>query len=448
MKQIWNKKSSKKTDDLVSSFTIGNDRQLDLYLAEADVIGNIAHIKMLCETGLVSEEEKDNLVKELLAIYDRIQKNDFAIEEGVEDIHSQIEYMLTTKLGDAGKRIHTGRSRNDQVLLDIKLFTRQRIKQIVDKANAVFHRLIDLSNEHKDVLIPGYTHLQVAMPSSFGLWFGAFAESLVDDLILLKAAYDINQQNPLGSGAGYGSSFPLKREITTKLLGFNDMAYNVVYAQMGRGKVEKTTCFALSSIGTTIAKFAMDACLYMSQNFGFISLPEEFTTGSSIMPHKKNPDVFELLRAKGNAFKSLPMQIDMITGNLPSGYHRDLQLLKELYIPAIEELLESLDMLNFILNHIIINKNIIDDDKYKYAFSVDEVDKKVSQGIPFRNAYEAVGEEIIKGTFNPERKTRHTMEGSINNLCNDKIIQKMDRVIESFHFEKAEQAISALLANR
>ncbi len=443
--KLWEK--SVQVDKAIETFTIGRDKELDLLLAKYDVLGSMAHITMLQSIGLLTADELHKLLPELKNIYTLAEEGDFIIEEGVEDVHSQVELMLTRQLGDIGKKIHSGRSRNDQVLLDLKLFTRDKIKELTNDILKLFHELIIQSEHFKDILMPGYTHLQVAMPSSFGLWFGAYAESLVDDLTFLQAAYRICNRNPLGSAAGYGSSFPLNRTMTTELLGFESMNYNVVYAQMGRGKLERNVSFALASIAGTIAKLAYDACLFNCQNFGFVKLPDECTTGSSIMPHKKNPDVFELTRAKCNKIQSLPQQIMMISNNLPSGYFRDLQILKEVYLPAFKELADCIEMCTYIIKEIKVNDHILDDSRYDLMFSVEEVNRLVLQGTPFRDAYKKVGLEIEAGQFTPNKKIHHTHEGSIGNLCNDKIIALMERSFESFNFEKVEQAEKELLAN-
>lgn len=441
--KLWDKGVS--VNEWIERFTVGRDREMDLYLAEYDVLGTIAHITMLETIGLIGHDELPILRKELITIYNEIKAGNFSIEEGVEDVHSQVEMILTRRLGDMGKKVHSGRSRNDQVLVDCKLFIRSEIRSMVESVQTLFEKLMEQSERHKDVLIPGYTHLQVAMPSSFGLWFGAYAESLTDDMHLLEAAYKIANQNPLGSAAGYGSSFPLNRTLTTELLGFDDLSYNVVYAQMGRGKTEKITAFAMASVAATIARLAMDVCLYMSQNFAFITLPDEFTTGSSIMPHKKNPDVFELIRAKCNKIQSLPNELTMMLVNLPSGYFRDMQILKEIIFPAFADLRDCIDITTFMMDKLIVNKNILDDDKYKYLFSVDELNKLVLQGVPFRDAYKMVGGEINKGNFHPDKKVAHTHEGSIGNLCNDKISKKMKNSISAFHFEKTDFAVQKLI---
>jgi argininosuccinate lyase len=429
----------------VTRFTVGTDREIDIQLAPFDVLGSLAHIQMLESIKLLTKDELANLSKELKNIYTQIVKGDFKIEEGVEDIHSQVELLLTKKLGDVGKKIHSGRSRNDQVLLDVKLFIRSEIQNLTEEIQKLFDLLISKSEEHKDKLLPGYTHLQLAMPSSFGLWLGAYAESLVDDLITLEAAYRVANKNPLGSAAGYGSSFPLNRTMTTELLGFDDLNYNVVYAQMGRGKAERIVAQAMSNVAATLAKLSMDACLYLNQNFAFISFPEELTTGSSIMPHKKNPDVFELIRAKCNGLQSLPNEIAMLTTNLPSGYHRDLQLLKEKLFPAFQTLKDCLQMASLMLSNIQVKENILSDEKYKYLFSVEEVNKLVLGGMPFRDAYKKVGQDIEQGKFSYQPKVNHTHEGSIGNLCNDKIKANFENVLSKFNFTKAQNALTKLV---
>lgn len=443
--KLWQKTTNVKEE--VEKFTVGKDRELDMLLAEFDVLGSLAHTTMLESIGLLEKDELTVLQKELKIIYSQIKKGDFSIEPHVEDIHSQVELLLTNRLGEAGKKIHSGRSRNDQVLLDLKLFIRAEIQKNVNAVKELFDQLISLSEQHKDKLLPGYTHLQIAMPSSFGLWFGAYAESLVDDLILLQAAYKISNKNPLGSAAGYGSSFPLNRQMTTDLLGFDSLNYNVVYAQMGRGKSERSVSMAMASIAATLAKMAMDVCLYISQNFGFISFPDELTTGSSIMPHKKNPDVFELIRGKCNKIQALPNEISMMIVNLPSGYHRDLQLLKESLFPAFQELNSCLEMATFMLKNITVKTDILSDPKYKYLFSVESVNEEVLKGIPFREAYKKVGAEIENGTFSPSGKINHTHEGSIGNLCTNEIVGMMNDVIKNFNFEKTEKAITKLVSN-
>ena len=429
----------------IEEFTVGKDRELDLYLAPYDILGSMAHIIMLESVGLIEKNELPVLLEELKKLYQIAIDKKFVIEDGVEDVHSQVEFMLTQKLGDLGKKIHSGRSRNDQVLLDLKLFTRDAIKEIVESASSLIDILLRRAEQTKHILMPGYTHLQIAMPSSFGLWFSAYAESLTDDLELLFSVYKITNQNPLGSAAGYGSSFPLNRQLTTNLLGFWKMNYNVVYAQMGRGKVEKIVSFALANLAGTLSKLAFDVCLFMNQNFNFVSLPAEFTTGSSIMPHKKNPDVFELIRAKCNKLQGIPNQISLMTNNLPSGYFRDLQIVKEVFLPSFKELNDCLNIATLALENISIKENILDDSKYDFLFSVEEVNKLVLQGVPFREAYKIVGEQIETGKFQPEKQVNHTHEGSIGNLCLDKIAEFKNEKIESFHFEKVEEAINELL---
>ncbi|MFC2138035.1 argininosuccinate lyase [Bacteroidota bacterium] len=441
--KLWDK--GIEINKIIEDFTVGKDRELDLYLAQHDIVGSIAHIKMLQNIGLLTKEELDVLNKELINIHKEIIDGEFLIEEGVEDIHSQVELLLTNRLGDIGKKVHSGRSRNDQVLLDLKLFIRTELQIIAHELKELFSLLIDQSNKYKEVLMPGYTHLQLAMPSSFGLWFGAYAEALVDDLLLLLTSYKIVNQNPLGSAAGYGSSFPLNRKMTTDLLGFEDLSYNVIYAQMGRGKTEKTVTFAISSLAGTISKMAYDVCLYMSQNFDFISLPDELTTGSSIMPHKKNPDIFELIRAKCNKIQALPYEISLIVNNLPSGYFRDSQIIKECFIPVFKEISDCINVLIFAIKKLKINQKILDDKKYKYIFSVEELNKKVLKGIPFRDAYKQVGEEIANNTYQPDKTISHTHEGSIGNLCNDKIKKKFEKVFQEFPFEVVEEKIKKLL---
>ena len=432
----------------VEKFTVGNDREFDLQLAPFDVLGSIAHAKMLAEVGLLTKDEAQKLSRELKNIYTSIHDSRFTIDETVEDIHSQVEFLLTQKLGDVGKKIHSARSRNDQVLVDIKLFLRNEIEELVKKILPFFELLQSQSEKYKDDLLPGYTHLQLAMPSSFGLWFGAYAESLVDDIITLKAAYDVVNKNPLGSAAGYGSSFPINRTLTTNLLGFETLNYNVVYAQMGRGKSERIVAMALANVADSLSKLSMDACLFLNQNFDFISFPAELTTGSSIMPHKKNPDVFELIRSYGNRVKSLPNEIMLMTTNLPSGYHRDLQLLKEHLFPAFKTIQNCLEMAGLMLSNIEIKKNILADEKYKYLFTVDEVNKLVMQGMPFRDAYKIVGQNVEDGSFTPPplgEVGRGLHEGSIGNLCNEEIKKQMQKVVNSFPFASVRSAISDLL---
>lgn len=443
--KLWEKGT--KINALIESFTVGKDREMDLYLAKFDVIGSLAHTKMLEHIGLITSDELSLLTLELKTIYREIADEKFVLEEGIEDIHSQVELLLTKRLGEVGKKIHSGRSRNDQVLLDLKLFTRDAIKTTTENTLDLFNILISQSKKYSGILMPGYTHLQVAMPSSFGLWFSAYAESLTDDLLLLQACYRIADQNPLGSAAGYGSSFPLNRQMTTDLLGFETLNFNVVYAQMGRGRMEKTVLFALSSIASTISRMAWDVCLFMSQNFNFVALPDELTTGSSIMPHKKNPDVFELLRAHCNRIQALPAQMLTVTNNLPSGYFRDMQLTKELFIPAFQELNECITIAAFAIENLKVNESILNDDKYQYLYSVEEVNRLVLGGMPFRDAYLEVGSSIEKGTFSPSKEILHTHEGSIGNLCLEQIENKMNAVMADFNFEKATTAISSLLAD-
>lgn len=441
--KLWEK--NVQVDQEVERFTVGKDREMDLYLAKYDVLGSMAHITMLESIGLLTDEELRTLLAALRQIYAIADEGKFVIEEGIEDVHSQVELMLTRSLGDMGKKIHSGRSRNDQVLLDLKLFTRAQIKELVSAVGDLFDVLIAQSNRYKTVLMPGYTHLQVAMPSSFGLWFGAYAESLVDDLQLLQAAFKVCNRNPLGSAAGYGSSFPLNRQMTTDLLGFDSLDYNVVYAQMGRGKMERTVAFAMAGIAATLSKLAFDACMFNSQNFGFIKLPDQFTTGSSIMPHKKNPDVFELTRAKCNKIQGLPQQITLICNNLPSGYFRDLQIIKELFLPAFDELKDCLRMATHMLRELKVNEHILDDERYALMFSVEEVNRRVVAGVPFRDAYKQVGLEIEAGQFQPDKTVNHTHEGSIGNLCNTQIETMMQAVIAGFGFERMNQAEEKLI---
>lgn len=442
--KIWEK--TIQVDKKIEKFTVGKDREMDVFLAKHDILGSMAHIKMLESAGLLQKNELTLLLAELKSVYQLAEAGNFNIEEDVEDVHSQVELILTRKLGDVGKKIHSGRSRNDQVLVDLKLFTRERLSNIVENVSMLTDTLIEQSNRYKDVLLPGYTHLQIAMPSSFGLWFGAYAESLADDLQLLLSAWKITNRNPLGSAAGYGSSFPLNRQMTTDLLGFDNMNYNVVYAQMGRGKMERTVANALASVASTISKLAYDACLYSSQNFGFIKLPDEFTTGSSIMPHKKNPDVFELTRAKCNKIQSAPQQIMMITNNLPSGYFRDMQIIKEVFIPLFDELLDCIEMTAMMVSRIRINETILDDPKYDFIFSVEAVNNLTLTGIPFRDAYKQVGLEIEAGNFTPDKKVHHTHEGSIGNLCNEEILVYKNNIIGQFSFDNVKHAIDQLLS--
>ena len=440
--KIWDKGFS--IDKRIEKFTIGHDRELDVWLAPFDVLGSMAHSQMLHKIGLLEKAELEALLDGLKEIYQQVEAGNFEIEEGIEDVHSQVELILTRKLGDIGKKVHSGRSRNDQVLLDLRLYIRHEIQNLVELSHQLFKTLISLSEKHKNILMPGYTHTQVAMPSSFGLWFGAYGESLVDDLILLQAAFRVANQNPLGSAAGYGSSFPLDRTMTTQLLGFESMSYNVVYAQMGRGKVEKTVSFALASLASTLGKMAADVCLYMSQNFGFITLPDHLTTGSSIMPHKKNPDVFELMRAKANKMQALPNEIALITTNLTSGYHRDLQLVKESFLPAIEDLKNCLGIADFMLQHLEVNEQILEDEKYKYLFTVEAVNEEVLKGTPFRDAYKKVGAQVAEGSYKPKLELNHTHDGSLGNLCNDKIEEKMMKVLADFPFAKIEESLKNL----
>jgi argininosuccinate lyase len=443
MSKLWQKTTN--VDELVESFTVGRDTEFDTQMAAFDVLGSLAHTQMLQSIGLMTADDLQVVQAELKHIYADIQAGNFTIEPGVEDVHSQVEMLLTQRIGEAGKKIHSGRSRNDQVLVDLKLFFRHELQQVVEETEHLFKQLITLSEKHKDVLLPGYTHLQVAMPSSFGLWFGAYAESLVDDLELVLAAYKITNKNPLGSAAGYGSSFPLNRTMTTELLGFESLNYNVVYAQMGRGKTERIIAQALSSIAATLGKMAMDQTLYLSQNFAFVSYPDTLTTGSSIMPHKKNPDVWEIMRGKCNRLQALPNDVAMMTTNLPSGYHRELQLLKELLFPAFTELKNCLHMATFMLQNITVNADILDDPKYAYLFSVEVVNQMVLAGTPFRDAYKHVGMAIEKGEFNPAKTVNHTHEGSIGNLYNAQISEAMTKIVGSFKFETVDWAVAKLV---
>ena len=443
MDKLWTKNVSMTKE--IEKFTVGRDREMDLYLAKCDVLGSMAHITMLQSIDLLTADELQVLLKELKEIYRQAEKGEFVIEDGVEDVHSQVEMMLTRKLGDIGKKIHSGRSRNDQVLVDLKLFIRDQIKEIAGLVKNLFDELITQSERYKNVLMPGYTHLQVAMPSSFGLWFGAYAEGLVDDMQYLQAAWKITNRNPLGSAAGYGSSFPLNRQMTTDLLGFDSMDYNVVYAQMGRGKTERNVAFSMASIAGTLAKLAFDACMFNSQNFGFVKLPADCTTGSSIMPHKKNPDVFELTRAKCNKLQSLPISVTMIMNNLPVGYFRDLQIIKEVFLPAFDELKDCLQMAAYIINKIEVREDILDNPMYDPMFSVEEVNRLAAEGMPFRDAYKKVGLDIEAGTFRPNKDIHHTHEGSIGNLCNDRITALMDSVLAGFAFNRVLDAEKKLL---
>ena len=441
--KLWEKNFEINKD--IERFTVGRDREMDMYLAKYDVLGSMAHITMLESIGLLEKDELTQLLAELKNIYQACERGEFVIEDDVEDVHSQVEMLLTRKLGDMGKKIHSGRSRNDQVLVDLKLFTRHQLKDIAYEVKSLFDELIAKSEQYKNVLMPGYTHLQVAMPSSFGLWFGAYAESLADDLLFLQAAYRMTNRNPLGSAAGYGSSFPLNRTMTTQLLGFDSMDYNVVYAQMGRGKMERNVGFAIATIAGTLAKMAFDACMFNSQNFSFVKLPKECTTGSSIMPHKKNPDVFELIRAKSNKLQALPQQVTLIMNNLPVGYFRDLQIIKEVFLPAFDELKDCLEMAAYIINKIEVNEHILDNPMYDPMFSVEEVNRLAANGMPFRDAYKKVGLDIEAGNFVPDKNIHHTHEGSIGNLMNDKIQQLFNSILSDFHFERMEEAEKALL---
>ena len=429
----------------IERFTVGRDREMDMYLAKYDVLGSMAHITMLESIGLLEKDELEKLLAELRHVYQLCEDGKFSIEKDVEDVHSEVELMLTRKLGDMGKKIHSGRSRNDQVLVDLKLFTRHELMEVVDNVKALFDELIQKSNQYKDVLMPGYTHLQIAMPSSFGLWFGAYAEGLADDMLYLQAAWRMTNRNPLGSAAGYGSSFPLNRQMTTDLLGFDSMDYNVVYAQMGRGKMERNMAFAMATVAGTLAKMAFDACMFNCQNFQFVKLPKECTTGSSIMPHKKNPDVFELIRAKSNKLQSLPQQIMMIMNNLPVGYFRDLQIIKEVFLPAFDELNDCLRMAAYIINKMEVNDHILDNPMYDPMFSVEEVNRLAAAGMPFRDAYKKVGLEIEAGEFVANKNIHHTHEGSIGNLCNDKIQALMEQTMAEFSFDKVRNAEKKLL---
>jgi argininosuccinate lyase len=441
--KLWDKGYS--VDDKIVDFTVGLDREMDIYLAPYDILGTMAHITMLESVGLLGSDELPLLLSELKELYAKAIAGDFVIEEGIEDVHSQVELMLTRKLGDIGKKVHTGRSRNDQVLLDLKLFSRAQIEDIVGRMRRLFDVLQAKSEKYKDILIPGYTHLQVAMPSSFGLWFGAYAESLADDMLMMEAAWNVANQNPLGAAAGYGSSAPLNRTMTTQLLGFADLNYNVVYAQMGRGKTERIVAFAIASLAETIGRLAFDGCMYTSQNFGFIHLPKAMTTGSSIMPHKKNPDVFELIRAHCNKLQGMSNTIRMITGNLPSGYFRDMQIVKEVFIPAFQEIKDCIDITAYAIENMEVVDHLMEDPKYKLAFSVEEVNKLAAEGMPFRDAYKTVGMAIERGEFEFNGTLNHTHEGSIGNLCNDKVKEKMCRIMERFGFDKVQSAIDTLL---
>lgn len=443
--KLWQKEGVT-TADQIERFTVGRDREMDLHLAPFDVLGNLAHAYMLQTIGLLTTDELSVMRDELKIIYAQIETGQFVIEDGVEDVHSQVELMLTRTLGDVGRKIHAGRSRNDQVLVDLKLFTRDRLWRVANATKRVFDRLIARSEQHKNDLLPGYTHLQIAMPSSFGLWFGAYAEALADDMFMLQTAYRMANRNPLGSGAGYGSSFPLNRTLTTELLGFEGMHVNVVYAQMSRGKTEQTALTALAAVAATIGRMAMDICLYSSQNFGFLTLPDALTTGSSIMPHKKNPDVAELLRAKTNRLKALPMEVTLVMSNLPSGYHRDMQLLKEILMPAFDDILDCLNITDFMLEHLQVKTHLLADPKYDLLFSVERVNELVLQGVPFREAYQTVGKEIAEHTYSPIRQLHHTHEGSIGNLGNDLIVAHIEQAMNGFGVDKAKQATDRLLS--
>jgi len=443
MSKLWQKTTN--VNELVENFTVGRDREFDEQMAAFDVLGSLAHTRMLQSIGLMDEADLNLVQQELKSIYKDIQAGNFSIGEGVEDVHSQVELLLTQRIGDAGKKIHSGRSRNDQVLVDLKLFFRSQLQEVVEETYTLFRLLVALSEKHKDVLLPGYTHLQIAMPSSFGLWFGAYAESLADDLETVLAAYRITNKNPLGSAAGYGSSFPLNRTMTTELLGFDNLNYNVVYAQMGRGKTERVVAQAIANIAASLAKMAMDQALYLSQNFAFVNYPDTLTTGSSIMPHKKNPDVWEIMRGKCNRMQALPNDVAMMTTNLPSGYHRELQLLKELLFPAFADLKNCLHMATFMLQHIEVKTDILNDPKYAYLFSVEEVNHMVLNGTPFRDAYKQVGLAIEQGNFKPDKKVNHTHEGSIGNLNNAEITASMDKLLANFNFDKVQKAIDNLV---
>lgn len=441
--KLWEK--NVQVTDEIDRFTVGHDRELDRYLAKYDVLGSMAHVTMLHHIGLIADEELPLLLAELKQIYQRAATGDFVIEDGIEDVHSQVELMLTRRLGDMGKKIHSGRSRNDQVLLDLKLFARDKLREVAEALRSLFEELQKQSERYQQVLMPGYTHLQVAMPSSFGLWFGAYAESLADDLLLLEAAYRLTNRNPLGSAAGYGSSFPLDRQLTTDLLGFDSMNYNVVYAQMGRGKMERTVAFALAGIAGTVAKLAYDACLFNSQNFSFVKLPDECTTGSSIMPHKKNPDVFELIRARMNRLQALPQEVVLIMNNLPCGYFRDLQELKEVFIPAFDQLIDCLHMTTYIIEKMKVNEHLLDDTRYDLMFSVEEVNRLAAEGMPFRDAYKKVGLDIEAGKFRPVKEIHHTHAGSIGNLCNQEVAERMLQTWQRFGFDRVAEAEQKLL---
>jgi len=443
-KKLWQKAYD--TNSIIEKFTVGDDAKWDMYLASHDVIGSMAHTKMLQSIGLLEKEELDKIQVELKAILKLINEGNFSIEEGVEDIHSMVELELTRRIGDIGKKIHSGRSRNDQVLVDLKLFMRAEIQTLVSDVEDFFNLLLKRSEDFKNVLIPGYTHLQIAMPSSFGLWFGAYAESLIDDLNMLQGAYKVVNKNPLGSAAGYGSSFPLNRTMTTELMGFEYLHYNVVYAQMSRGKTEKLVAAAIASIASTLARMAMDVCLYMNQNFGFLTFPNELTTGSSIMPHKKNPDVFEIIRGKCNILTNLPNEITMMTTNLPSGYHREMQLIKDHLFPAFQTIKDCMELATIMFENIIVKENVLQDAKYDYLFSVEVVNELVLKGIPFRDAYKQVGEAIESGTYTAIKEVNHTHEGSIGNLCHDQVRAMMKATLDSFEFKKVNEALEKLIS--
>lgn len=441
--KLWEKGTQ--VNELIEKFTVGRDREMDMYLAGSDVLGTIAHCIMLEKVGLLTSDELKQIRSALSGIYRQVLLGNFVIEPESEDVHSQIEFQLTQLLGDAGKKVHSGRSRNDQVLVDLRLFTRDSIIAVSQSVKLLFETLQMQSEQYKNVLLPGYTHLQLAMPSSFGLWFGAYAEALSDDLILLQSAYVINNQNPLGSAAGFGSSFPLDRKLTTKLLGFNDLDYNVVYAQMSRGKVERIISMAIANLSATIGRMTTDLCLFMNQNFNFITLPDEFTTGSSIMPHKKNPDVFELIRARCNKIQSLPNEIGFMMNNLPSGYFRDMQMIKESFLPVFDEINSVLEITTFMIREVQVNTRILDDSKYNYLFSVEAVNEAVLKGIPFRDAYKLVSSQIASGSFSPAKEINHTHEGSLGNLCNEEICRKFSTVFESFHAGQVAEVKNQLL---
>lgn len=441
--KLWQK--NYQVDKSIDTFTVGDDRDLDLYMAKFDVLGSLAHTRMLEKVGLLTTDDLEQVQQGLKDIYYEIEAGKFAIEDGVEDVHSQVEMLLTRRLGEVGKKIHSGRSRNDQVLVDIKMFMRHELMRIVSSYQQLFDVLQGLSNEHKDKLLPGYTHLQLAMPSSFGMWFGAYAEAITDDMEVLLAAYNSTNKNPLGSAAGYGSTFPLDRQLTTDLLGFETLNYNAVFAQMSRGKAERNVAFAIASVASTLSKLAYDVVLYMNQNFGFLSFPDELTTGSSIMPHKKNPDVFELIRGKCNVLQSLPNEIMLLTSNLPSGYHRDLQLTKDVIFPAFAKIISCIDMTTYMLSQVKVKDGLLDDEKYDVLFSVDAVNNLVVEGKPFRDAYKIVGGEIAEGRFKRPAQLNYQHLGSIGNLANEKIAELMEQKMASFNFEKVSTALELLV---